>query len=115
MRWWMIVLSLFVCCKALGLQKQDVDFADDMKIGEKKLLLNGVCLRKVRRLGMHFEVYVGGLYVQKKSADADVLLSQPGPKFLPVAKILALSHFSLQTRYILSVSTKIRPLVRQLL
>jgi hypothetical protein len=65
-----------------ALQKEGIEFADQKTLGTTNLQLNGVGLRRARRFGIPFRVYVAGLYVEKKNADADALLAEPGPKFL---------------------------------
>jgi hypothetical protein len=67
---------------SFALEKQGVNFEDSMTIGATKLLLNGVCLRKVSKFGIPIKVYVGGLYVAKKSSKQEEILADPALKFL---------------------------------
>ena len=48
----------------------------NMVLGGEPLLLNGVGVRK----RLVFDIYVGGLYVPKRAARTEELVSQPGPK-----------------------------------
>ena len=63
-----------------AMEKQGKKFADSLKSGDKELVLNGLCLRKVHKFGIPIKVYVGGLYVAKKASDASELLASPNPK-----------------------------------
>lgn len=81
MRWIVAMSVLFgLSSGVLAMEKQGKKFEDSMKSGDKQLVLNGLCLRKVRKFGIPIKVYVGGLYVSKKSGDAAELLSGPNPK-----------------------------------
>lgn len=73
-----LVLSFGVSAK----EKQGKKFEDTLKVGDKTLNLNGLCLRKVSKFGIPIKVYVGGLYVMKKSSNEDDLLAQPNPKVM---------------------------------
>ena len=55
-----------------------VTLPDSASVGGKTLALNGLGLRSK----LFIKVYVGGLYVEKKSADAAALLAADGPKKL---------------------------------
>ena len=51
-------------------------YDDSISLGGQPLMLNGVGVRK-RFL---FDIYVGGLYVQKRANRTEDLVGQPGPK-----------------------------------
>jgi len=71
----MIISSLSFAAK-----KADVELPDTMKLEGKELVLNGIGIRRATFL--HIKVYVGGLYVLKKSQDAKVILDEPNPKHI---------------------------------
>jgi len=54
----------------------EVSLPDTAAVGGKTLLLNGLGLRKK----MMFKVYVGGLYLEKKSGDAAAIIAADAPK-----------------------------------
>lgn len=49
-------------------------FPDTVKVGDKELVRNGAGLRQVVRFGLTFNVYVAGLYLEKKSSDANAII-----------------------------------------
>ena len=61
---------------ALARELEGATLADTVKIGEKTLKLNGLGLRKKAM----FKVYVGGLYLESPSKDADAILASDQAK-----------------------------------
>jgi hypothetical protein len=61
---------------------EKVDMADTLKVETTDLVLNGMGLRKVSKFGIPIKVYVGGLYLQKKSADSKMILNSADRKRL---------------------------------
>ena len=61
---------------ALAGELGGVTLADTLKAGEKTLKLNGLGLRKKSM----FKVYVGGLYLESPSKDADAILASDQAK-----------------------------------
>lgn len=55
-----------------------VELADEAIAGDEELVLNGLGLRKK----FFVKVYVGGLYLQQKSSDADAILDADTPRHL---------------------------------
>jgi hypothetical protein len=62
---------------ALGAECHDVSFPDSVKAGSTDLVLNGLGIRKATF--MKVKVYVAGLYLPQKSADADQILASDQP------------------------------------
>jgi len=60
----------------LGATLAGVTLPDSTDVGGKKLVLNGMGLRTK----MMFKVYVGGLYLEQKSSNADAILKADAPK-----------------------------------
>lgn len=57
-----------------------VSMPDTLSVQGLELVLNGLGIRKATWLGV--KVYVGGLYLEKKSKDSQVILQSTGVKFL---------------------------------
>ena len=77
---------LFACALLLPVatpsaELESVRMADSIRLANTDLVLNGMGLRS--RFGL--KVYVAGLYVGKKSVNANELLQQPGPKRIAIA------------------------------
>ena len=77
----LVLISSLVCLPLLahGRTLEGVDFPEQQDLGGQKLLLNGVGLRVVRKLGMNFRVYVAGLYVMSKGTDAKTFIESIRP------------------------------------
>lgn len=54
----------------------DVTFPDSITVGSNTLVLNGMGLRSK----MFIKVYVGGLYLEKKTGDANAIIQSDAPK-----------------------------------
>ena len=76
LRW--LVLGLAALGGSAGAQVvvEGARYDSNIVLGGQPLLLNGVGVRK----RVVFDIYVGGLYVSKKAARSEDLVSQPGPK-----------------------------------
>src|SRR5437879_5751773 len=61
---------------ALAGELEGATLADTLKAGEKTLKLNGLGLRKKAM----FKVYVGGLYLESPSKDAEAILASDQAK-----------------------------------
>jgi hypothetical protein len=73
----MLLLSIFAfALPALSGSLAEVTLPDSATVGGKTLQLNGLGLRKK----MMFKVYVGGLYLEKKSGDAAAIIAADAPK-----------------------------------
>ena len=80
MRFALLIISLLLSQKLWSATCNDVTMPDSVNIKSKDLVLNGMGTRKATWLKV--KVYVGGLYLSKKTTDADDILSQPYPKYL---------------------------------
>jgi hypothetical protein len=74
-----LVLFLAATAPVLAASRAGVTLPDTVQVDGKTLLLNGLGLREATFLKI--DVYVAGLYVEKKSADPAALMG-PGPKQL---------------------------------
>jgi len=73
---WAAVLGWTAAISAQPVELEGQKFDPTVQVGGQTLTLNGVGLRK-RAI---FKVYVVGLYVPQKSADAAVLIDEKGPR-----------------------------------
>ncbi|HKF71579.1 MAG TPA: chalcone isomerase family protein [Stellaceae bacterium] len=71
-----LLATLFVAGSALGATCRDIQFPDTVKAGGADLVLNGLGLRKATLL--RIKVYVGALYLPRKSGDAAAILGANG-------------------------------------
>lgn len=78
-----LAVTSFVLAAALNLTGASlplVTLPDSVEVGGKTLVLNGVG----QRSRLMFKVYVGGMYVEQKSADANALIEAEAPKRMVV-------------------------------
>ncbi len=75
-----ICLFLFVAHTASSGTLEGVTLPDKIEMSGTSLELNGMTIRYAKVLGMNFKVYVGGLYLQKKSKNPNEILSSTTPK-----------------------------------
>lgn len=76
------LMTLMLSAPVLAKEIKGYKFEDKVKVGDKELVLNGVGLRQVVRYGLTFDVYVAGLYVEKKSTDSEALIKNEEVKYL---------------------------------
>lgn len=74
----MPIFLLLTFSPTFAAEKAGVKVPDTMELQGKKLILNGMGIR--RATWLNIKVYVGSLYVQKKSQDPSNILDQPYPK-----------------------------------
>jgi hypothetical protein len=74
-----LVLALAATAPAVAASKAGATLPDSVQVDGKSLVLNGLGLREATFLKI--DVYVAGLYVEKKSSDAAALMA-PGTKQL---------------------------------
>ena len=75
----------FLICLAVNshaAKLANVEMADAIKLNGQDLVLNGQGLRFVEKLFMTFDVYVGGLYLPKKSQNPEEIIQSQGTKQL---------------------------------
>ena len=82
---------LIVSVAALARDLAGVTLPDTLKVGEKTLKLNGLGLRQKAI----FKVYVGALYLEAPSKDADAILAADQPKAIRMHFLRALSKAQL--------------------
>lgn len=77
MRHWVVgMVLLAVAVPVLAGSLAGVTLPDTLKIGEQQLVLNGVALRTK----LMIKVYVAGLYIPQKKADAAEILAEDSPR-----------------------------------
>ncbi len=76
----LFVSLLFVSTLGFTASQNDVTLPDTMKVEGVDLVLNGIATRKATLLKV--KVYVGGLYLEKKSKDFNEFVNFTGPKHL---------------------------------
>ena len=72
----LVASLLLASIAAPAAEIQGVKFEDSIRLADTRLELNGVGLRGV----VFIKGYVAGLYVPQKTADAEALIQQKGPK-----------------------------------
>jgi len=70
------LLAMVTVAHAQPVEVEGQKFEPTVQVGDQTLRLNGVGLRK----RAFFKVYVNGLYVPQKSADAATLINEKGPR-----------------------------------
>lgn len=76
-----VLITLFLISIAgLAATLRDVTMPDTETVNGKKLVLNGMGLREVTVMGVDIRVYIGGLYVEKKSTKGEEILAEKFPK-----------------------------------
>lgn len=73
-----LIFILLVSSVAFSAEKDGITFADKITVEGKKLVLNGIGIRKATIFKV--KVYYGGLYLEQKSKDAATFLNSAGPK-----------------------------------
>lgn len=103
MRRLLIPTLIAVCCvadlKVSAATLNDVEYADQIKVGEKSLLLNGLGIRKKDKFGLTFKVYVGALYLPKKSQSADEILAMTDLRVLKMTFVRRVDGKDLATAF----------------
>jgi hypothetical protein len=74
-----------------------VDVPDTLRIDGHTLVLNGIGLRTLTFLKVR--IYVAGLYLPKKTSNAQAILASPGPKVIALHHIHSGSKSQVQDRY----------------
>jgi len=73
-----LILALLLALPAMGAEKAGVTLPDTVEAEGSTLVLNGLALREK----FVFDVYVAGLYLQRKSSDAVAILNEDAPRML---------------------------------
>ena len=93
------LLSLFLLSSlTLAAKKADVELPDTMRLEGKDLVLNGIGIRRATIFNV--KVYVGGLYVLKKSTDVKAILSQDNPKHITMKFVRSVDADDLQEAWL---------------
>ncbi len=93
-----LVCLLMLCVWTPGFAKQieNVDFPEEITLGNQKLVLNGAGLRSKKKFGMNFKVYVAGLYLPSKSTDAATIIASPTNKVLEMVYLRSVDRETIQ-------------------
>lgn len=92
-----VLLALSVMVAGVSAREiEKVNFADQLDVAGKKLILNGAGLRVKRKLGMNFDVYVAGLYTVAKSDKSTELIASGEPKLLRLVFLRSLDKGTLR-------------------
>jgi len=74
------IASLILSITIFSAEKAGIKVPDQMKLGDKELVLNGMGIRRATFLNI--KVYIGSLYCPQKSKDAQAILNMPNPKHI---------------------------------
>lgn len=69
------LLGMALLPAAQSIEVNDVDVADNIQVSEQTLALNGVGIRSK----FFLNIYIGALYLNEKSSDADALIAADQP------------------------------------
>jgi len=87
--------ALMIVIPGFAATVDEVTMEDATQIGDKKLVLNGIGTRKVVRFGIPVKVYVGGLYLEKKSSNSAEIINSTAVKKLVMHFVRAVDRDSL--------------------
>ena len=73
-----LTISILLSCSIFGAELYGVTYPDSLEVAGKKLVLNGIAIRKATWIKV--KVYVGGFYMEKKSSDYATFLKEKSPK-----------------------------------
>jgi len=89
------LLSLFLINSlTFGAKMADVEIPDQMSLEGKELVLNGIGIR--RATWLNIKVYVGGLYLLKKTQDSNEVINQSNPKHITMKFVRSVDKSDLQ-------------------
>ncbi len=93
------LLSLFILSSmTFAAKKADVELPDTINLEGKDLALNGIGIRRATIFNV--KVYVGGLYVLKKSTDAKAIIDQENPKHITMKFVRSVDAEDLQKAWL---------------
>nr|WP_294524902.1 chalcone isomerase family protein [uncultured Rhodopila sp.] len=92
-----LLVSLWLLPPASAATLGGVDVPDTLRIDGQTLVLNGLGVRTLTFLKIR--IYVGALYLPKKTSDARAILASPGPKVIALHHIHSGSKSQVQDRY----------------
>nr|WP_294502830.1 chalcone isomerase family protein [uncultured Rhodopila sp.] len=92
-----LLVSLLVTLPARSAMLAGVNVPDTQRIDGRTLVLNGLGVRTLTFLKVR--IYVGALYLPRKTSDAQAILASPGPKMIALHHIHSGSKSQVQDRY----------------
>lgn len=75
-----LLVSLVFVSSSFAATKAGVTFKDAIKLKKHKLVLNGLGIREATLFNV--DVYVAGIYLKKKTKNADAIINSKSPKLL---------------------------------
>ncbi len=92
-----VLLASFLAIHAVSAKEiKGLQIATERNLETAKLSLNGACIRKVKRFGIHFDVYIGALYLTAPSKDAQAIMASPEPKIIELTFLRSLEDSKLR-------------------
>jgi hypothetical protein len=91
------LVVILLVTKLFAADFSGVKMADDIKLDGKPLVLNGLGMRQ--KTIFHVNVYVGALYVEKKSHDPDEILRSSDMKRVELAFVHSASQSQVQDAF----------------
>ncbi len=89
------LLLLLVSLSVHAGELKGVKMPDTITVDGHQLALNGMGMRYVTKFGLHINVYVGALYLEKKSKDSDAILRSDEIKRLVMHFVLSVDRYPL--------------------
>lgn len=87
-----LALCVWTCGFSHAALIEKIDFPDEIMLGTQKLVLNGGGMRKKKKFGMNFDVYVGALYIPAKSSDPVAIMASPLPKVIEMVYLRSIDR-----------------------
>lgn len=91
----LMMSGLLLCWNAAAKEVAGIKLADTVQVGNATLQLNGAGTRTK----VFFDIYVGALYLSKKTSKADDVLADPGPKRVALHMVYNMASSSLERAF----------------
>jgi carbonic anhydrase/acetyltransferase-like protein (isoleucine patch superfamily) len=95
MKWMILALCVWTSVGHAA-KIENIDFPEETLVGTQKYVLNGAGIRKKKKLGMNFKVYVGALYLAAKNKNAQEIIAGAQPKILELVFLREIDRETLQ-------------------
>lgn len=90
-----VFVALLMAAPVFAAEVNGVKFEDSLSVNGKSLVLNGAALRTVVRFGFDIKVYVGALYLEKKTKDVDAIINSAEAKRIVMEYVRSVDRDSL--------------------
>lgn len=107
-----LILILLFSTSLIAAKLEKISFDDTMKFQNKELVLNGLGLRLATWFNV--KVYVGGLYIEKKSQNPAEILKMTGPKYISMKFLRDVDAQSMKDAWKDSLDGKYADQIKQL-